>query len=85
MKLMDTYTGEAVSLPALYDEWRRFRSEEPWNHAPVFRTEFFCILLATINGRNDLDIVGMTPAEASRYIIRLGNLLGLYAVGVERK
>ena len=27
--------------------------------------------MATINGRNDLEIIGMTPQEVSNYIIRL--------------
>ena len=29
------------------------------------------ILMATINGRNDLEIIGMTPREVNNYIIRL--------------
>ena len=27
--------------------------------------------MATINGRNDLEIIGLTPREVSNYIIRL--------------
>ena len=27
--------------------------------------------MATINGRNDMEIIGMTPREVSNYIIRL--------------
>ena len=33
--------------------------------------ELFEILMATINGRNDLDIIGMTPEETSKFIMRL--------------
>ena len=71
MKLYDENTEREYDLTTLRDEWKQFRSEDPDNHADNFRTELFEILMATINGRNDCDIVGMTPAETSRYIVRL--------------
>ena len=71
MKLHDLNDMREYSLPEIYREWQVFRSEDPYNHAGDFMTEFFEILMATINGRNDLDIIGTTPAETSRYVIRL--------------
>ena len=75
MKLVDTVTEQEYSLSDLFYEWLDLRAEDPWNHSIHFPTEFLDVLMATINGRNDLDIVGLTPAETSRYIIRLHNWL----------
>lgn len=41
------------------------------NHAPDFKTELFEILMATINGRNDLEILSMTHREISSLTLRL--------------
>lgn len=71
MKLLDLYDMREYPLPAIHDEWKDARSAEPYNHADDFMTELFEILMATINGRNDLDVVGLTPTETCRYIIRL--------------
>ena len=71
MKILDLYDMQEHPLPDIYNAWKEFRSAEPYNHADTFGVELLEILMATINGRNDLEIVGMTPAETSRYIIRL--------------
>ena len=75
MTLLDTYSGEQHSLHDLRSEYDLFRSEEPRNHAPNFKTELHEILMACINGRNDLDIIGLTPAETTRYILRIRSAL----------
>ena len=63
---------EQVYTPAdLKRDWTQFRAEDPENHAERFKIEFFEILMATINGRNDLEIIGMTPREISNYTTRL--------------
>jgi len=74
MKLYDLNAEREYTLPELFNEWKYFRKEEPYNHEDDFKTELYVILMDTINGRNDCDIVGLTPAETSRYIerIRLG-------------
>jgi hypothetical protein len=59
------------SLPELKTEYQIFRKTDPVNHAPTFKTELFEILMATINGRNDCQVVGLVPAELSCYIIRI--------------
>ena len=71
MKLQDTVTGREYSLPALHAEWLYLRAEDPWNHSIDFPTELLEILMATISGRNDLDIIGMTPKETGRYLYTL--------------
>ena len=75
MKLTDMYNGRDYSLCDLHGEWKSFRAEDPVNHSASFLCEFFEILMASVNGRNDLDIVGLTPSETSRYITRLRSAL----------
>ena len=71
MRFIDLNDDHTYTLADLKKDWEAFRAEDPENHAPDFKTEFFEILMATINGRNDLDIIGLTPQETSRLIIRL--------------
>ena len=71
MIMIDTYDGTSYTVPDLRREWITFRAEDPQNHADNFQTEFHEILMAAVNGRNDLDIIGLTPAEVSRFILRL--------------
>ena len=60
-----------LSVADLKRDWAQFQQEDPDNHAASFRIEFFEILMATINGRNDLEIIGLTPRETSNIILRL--------------
>lgn len=71
MKLIDTYSEREYSLMDLKADYLRFKAEEPWNHCEDFRAELFGILMASVNGRNDLSIIGLTSREVSRYITRL--------------
>ena len=71
MKLIDLNDDRVYTPADLKRDWAQFREENPENHAASFKIEFFEILMATINGRNDLEIIGMTPREVSNYIIRL--------------
>ena len=71
MILQDIVTGREYSLPDLKREYIIFKSEDTYNHAETFKTELFEILMATINGRNDMDIIGMTPPEITRFILKL--------------
>lgn len=71
MKFIDGYTEHEYSLQDMYSDWIEFRAEDPWNHCIDFRTEMYEILMATINGRNDLEIVGLTMKELCNYIRRL--------------
>mgnify|MGYP006935954374 CR=1 FL=1 len=71
MKLVEIDTGRAISLPEIRRDWQTFRTDNPSNHADNFTTELYEILMATVNGRNDFDIVGLTPTETSNYILAL--------------
>ena len=71
MQFIDLNDDRVYSLQDLHRDWAQFRQEEPENHAESFQMEMLEILMATINGRNDLEIIGMTPQEVSNYIIRL--------------
>ena len=71
MKFIDLNDDRVYTLQDLHRDWAQFREEYPENHAPDFKTELFEILMATINGRNDLEITGLTPWETSNLILRL--------------
>ena len=71
MKLIEIDTGRTLTLPTLQRDWRTFKAGDPVNHADDFTTELYEILMATVNGRNDYDIDGMTPTEISNYILAL--------------
>ena len=71
MKLIDLNDDRVYTPADLKRDWAQFREEDPDNHAASFRIEFFEILMATINGRNDLAITGLTPRETNNLILRL--------------
>ena len=54
MRFIDGNDGRVYSLPDLWRDWQAFRKEDPDNHAASFKIEMLEILMATINGRNDL-------------------------------
>ena len=71
MTFIDLNDEHVYTISDLKRDWAQFREEDPDNHAESFRIEFFEILMATINGRNDLEIIGLTPREISNYITAL--------------
>ena len=71
MKFIDLNDDRVYTPADLKRDWAQVREEDPENHAARFQIEFFEILMATINGRNDLEIVGLTPREVSNFIISL--------------
>ena len=71
MKFIDMNDDRIYTLADLKKDWEVCLREDPINYAADFKTELFEILMATINGRNDLHIIGPTPAEVSRFIISL--------------
>ena len=71
MKFIDLNDDRVYTVADLKREWEVFRAEDPENHAGSFQIEMLEILMATINVRNDLEIIGMTSREVSNYIIRL--------------
>lgn len=81
MKLKDMNTERVYTLPELKAEWKEFLNSDPWNHAMSFRIELFNILMATINGRNDCEVLGVTGPELSRFILRIHPYIGFYERG----
>ena len=75
MRFIDLNDNQTYTLQDLHRDWTHFRAEDPDNHAESFQIEMLEILMATINGRNDLEITGLTPREISNYIIRLRSQL----------
>ena len=71
MRFIDLCDDRKYTVADLKRDWTQFREEDPVNHAASFRIELFEILMATVNGRNDLEIVGLTPRETSNLILRL--------------
>ena len=71
MRFIDLNDDREYTIADLKRDWVQFRTDDPDNHAASFQIEFFEILMATINGRNDLEITGLTPRETSNIIIRL--------------
>lgn len=71
MTLYDRNADRTITINELHDEWKQFKEEEPWNHADDFMSELYVILMDTVNGRNDCDIVGLTPSETCDYIITI--------------
>jgi len=66
MTFIDTYDDREYSLLDMARDYRTFRNEDPVNHAETFTAELFEIIMASVNGRNDLDVIGPTPSEVSR-------------------
>ena len=71
MKFIDLNDDRVYTIADLKKDWQEFRAEDPENHAPDFKTELFEILMATINGRNDLEILGLTHHKVSSITLRL--------------
>lgn len=75
MKFLDMETDKTITLQQMKKDYETFKKEDPDNHSETFTTELFEIIMATINGRNDLQIVGMTAKEISNYIFKLRDVL----------
>ena len=71
MKFFDLNDNSVTTLSEIRRDWADARAEDLENTAPDFLTEIFEILMATVNGRNDLEIVGPTPREVNRLILKL--------------
>ena len=71
MQFIDLNDHSVITLSEIRRDWLESRESDPENTAPDFKTELFEILLATVNGRNDLEIAGLTHRETDRLIQRL--------------
>ena len=71
MKFIDLSDDRVYTLSEIRKDWEALREEDPDNYPSDFKTEIFEILMATVNGRNDLEIAGLTHRETDRLIQRL--------------
>lgn len=71
MKFIDLISEQLFTVADLKRDYIEFKKADPENHAENFKIELFEILMATVNGRNELDIIGLTAKEVSNYIIKL--------------
>ena len=71
MTFEDLNDGRVYTLSQICRDWLENRADDPENTAPDFKTELFEILMATVNGRNDFEIIGLTHRETDRLIQRL--------------
>ena len=71
MTFIDLNDDRIYTIADLKRDWQVSRTEDAESYAERFRIEFFEILMATINGRNDLEIIGLTPRETSGLLFTL--------------
>jgi hypothetical protein len=71
MRLIDLNDQRVYTVADLHRDWKKLRVAEPENHADNFRTELLEIMMATVNFRNDLEIIGLTHREVDHMILRL--------------
>ena len=71
MQFKDLNDSRVYTLSEIRRDWADAHAEDPENTAPDFKTEIFEILMATVNGRNDLEIANLTHRETDRLIQRL--------------
>ena len=60
MRFIDLNDHSVTTLSEIRRDWAAAHAVDPENTAPDFKTEIFEILMATVNGRNDLEIAGLT-------------------------
>ena len=71
MQFIDLNDHSVATLAEIHRDWAAAHAVDPENTAADFKTEIFEILMATVNGRNDLEIAGLTHRETDRLIQRL--------------
>ncbi len=71
MQFKEMDSGTILTVKDLHRDWATLKEVEPENHCATFKAELLEIILATINGRNDLEIIGMTGKEVSNVVSKL--------------
>lgn len=71
MTFLDKYTDKAYSLQDMKSAYSVFSVADPDNHAATFQLELVNIIVDTINGRNDITIVGLTDNELFNFTGKL--------------
>lgn len=71
MLFIDCETSSKYTTKDIYESYTQFKTEDTTNHAESFTRELYSILMDTLNGRNNLHIIGNTKTEIENYIFRL--------------
>lgn len=71
MKFYDMESDKLYTIADLKRDYIEFKREDELNHGETFTVELLEIIMATINGRNDFEIVGMKPHEIENILHKL--------------
>lgn len=71
MQFINLNNDKVYTIADLKMDWQEFRTEDPQNHADSFGRELLAIIDDTIQGRNDFEIIGMTPQELDGFLLGL--------------
>lgn len=71
MKFYDMDDDHIWTVADLHREWLYLKKTDPWNYDESFKRYMLGVVLATINGRNNLEICEITPREVSNLVKRL--------------
>lgn len=79
MKFYDMNRDVFYTLQDIKNDFTEFKAEDPENYEQyeTFTVYLPVLMMDTINGRNDLEIVGLTPDEIERLINALFKNVGL--------
>lgn len=79
MKFYDIDREVLYTLQDIKNDFTEFKAEDPENYEQYenFTAYLPVLMMDTINGRNDLEIVGLTPDEIERLINALFKKIGL--------
>lgn len=71
MTFIDKESGRTYTMRDVRAMWEDFRTTDPGNHEETFPAECYRLLLDTVNGRNDLAVIGPTVPETCNMIMAL--------------
>ena len=79
MKFYDMNRDVFYTLQDIKNDFTEFKAEDPENYEQyaTFTAYVPVLMMDTINGRNDLEIIGLTPDEIERLINALFKKIGL--------
>lgn len=72
MKFYDLDSEKIITLLDIKKDYETYKQIEPWNYEKDFLSEMYVILMDTVNGRNNIEIMSLTGKETSEIIIKLG-------------
>lgn len=79
MKFYDMNRDVFYTLQCIKNDFTEFKAEDPENYEQYasFTAYVPVLMMDTISGRNDLEIIGLTPDEIERLINALWKKIGL--------